>query len=266
MSDRTGPWRRFLALSNDDPRKAVGVTFLVALVAALVVSSASVLLKPAQEAHLERERQARFEAMIDALPAMRELMLEAGVDTLDTRVVRLSTGEFDPNVDPAAFDPGKAAQDPATSLELPAEIDLAGLKRIATHAQVHLLERDGELHLVVLPVSGTGYQSLIRAYIALHSDLRTVAALTITDQGETPGLGSRIEEPDWQALWAGKRIAGEDGRIVIRVAKGPASGPHEVDGISGATRTGNAITNMLAFWLGEHGFGPFLDRQKRKEP
>lgn len=264
MADRPGPWRRFLALPNGDPRKAVGVTLLVALVSALVVSSASVLLKPLQQAHIERDRQARLEAMIDTLPAMRELMVEAGIDTLETRIVDLASGRFDLAIDPATFDPAAAAAAPAASVALPPEADLAGLKRIATHAPVYLLQRDGALHLIVLPISGLGYQSTIRGSLALEPDLTTVAALTITEQGETPGLGARIEEPAWQALWAGKEIADPDGRIVIRVAQGPAAGPYEVDGISGATRTGNGVTNMLAFWLGPQGFGPFLDRLKRE--
>ncbi|WP_347311967.1 NADH:ubiquinone reductase (Na(+)-transporting) subunit C [Defluviimonas sp. SAOS-178_SWC] len=264
MSDRPGPWRRFLALSNDDPRKAIGVTLLVALASALVVSSASVLLKPLQQAHVERDRQARLDAMLDALPAMRELMIEAGIDSLETRIVDLASGRFDTTIDAASFDPAAAAADPATSIALSSEADVASLKRIATHAPVYLLERDGDLHLIVLPVSALGYQSLIRGSLALEPDLTTVAALTITEQGETPGLGARIEEPAWQALWAGKKIADADGRILIRVAQGPAEGPYEVDGISGATRTGNGVTNMLTFWLGPEGFGPFLDRLKRE--
>ncbi len=264
MSDRPGPWRRFLALSNDDPRKAVGVTLLVALVSALTVSSVSILLKPLQQAHIERDRQARLDAMLDALPAMRELMIEAGIDTLETRIVDLASGQFDPAIDPASFDPVAAATDPASSISLSPDADVAGLKRIATHAPVYLLQRDGALHLIVLPISGLGYQSLIRGYLALEPDLTTVAALTITEQADTPGLGARIEEPGWQALWAGKEVADPDGRILIKVVQGPASGPYEVDGISGATRTGNGVTNMLTFWLGPLGFGPFLDRLKRE--
>ncbi len=57
----------------------------------------------------------------------------------------------------------------------------------------------------------------------------------------------------------------EAGRIRIGVAKGrvepgSASAAFEVDGISGATRTGDGVTNMLRFWLGDYGFGPFLER------
>ena len=33
---------------------------------------------------------------------------------------------------------------------------------------------------------------------------------------------------------------------------------HRVDGVSGATLTGNGVTNLIRYWLGDHGYGPFL--------
>lgn len=260
MADSPVPWWRLLAMQNDDPRKAIGMTVVVAFAAALGVSTAATVLKPYQQVHVERERQARLDAMLNTLPGLRDLMVAAGIEALETRIVDLQSGEYDPTVDPSAFDPVAAANDPATSRDLPPDADPAGLKRIATHAPVYLLEREGKLHLIVLPVSGTGYQSMIHAYLALEPDLRTVAALTIIEQAETPGIGARIAEPDWQSRWPGREIADEAGRIMIRVVQDGAEGPYEVDGISGATRTGNGITAMLTFWLGDQGFGPFLDR------
>lgn len=264
MSSPLAHWRAFLARPNDDRIKIFGIAVLVALISAIVVSVTSVTLQPLQDAHLEAERQARMAAMLDTLPGMRDLMEEVGVDALETRIVSLSDGTFAPEIDPASYDMRAAAEAPDTSIALPPEADVAGLKRRANFAPVHLLERDGELMLIVLPVEGTGYQSTIRAMLALQPDLTTIAALTITEQGETPGLGARIEEPDWQALWPGKEIADESGEIEIEVVRGEASGPYQVDGISGATRTGNGITDMLHFWLGDYGYGPFLDRLERE--
>jgi Na+-transporting NADH:ubiquinone oxidoreductase subunit C len=111
-----------------------------------------------------------------------------------------------------------------------------------------------------VPVRGTAYQSTLKGYLALKADLNTVAALTFYEQAETPGLGARIEEDAWQALWPGKKVADADGVIRIEVVKGAGKGVHEVDGISGATRTGTGVTNLLQFWLGPDGYGPYLDR------
>jgi Na+-transporting NADH:ubiquinone oxidoreductase subunit C len=36
-----------------------------------------------------------------------------------------------------------------------------------------------------------------------------------------------------------------------------------VDGLSGATLTSNGVTNLLHFWLGENGFGPYLAEHRK---
>ena len=264
MANPISLWRGFLARRNDDRVKVFGVALLTALASAVLVSVASVTLQPLQDAHLAAERNARMAAMLDTLPGLRDLMEELGVDALETRLVDLETGVFVDTEDSASFDLPSAETDPALSTEIPSESDIARLGRRATLAPVHLLQRDGEVLLIVLPVSGKGYQSTIRATLALNADLRTVAALTITEQGETPGLGARIETPEWQSLWAGKTLIDESGAIVIEVVRGSASEAYQVDAISGATMTSNGVANMLRYWLGDHGYGPLLDRLARE--
>lgn len=264
MADPLSLWRRFLARPNDDRLKIFGVAALVSLVCAVTLSTTSILLRPYQEAHLEAERRAQMEAMLDRLPGLRDLMEETGVDGLTTRLVDLATGAFLPGMDPAEFDARAAATDPEQSVAIPAAADIAGLRTRTPVAPVHFLERDGALHLIVLPVSGTGYQSTIHAMLALEADLTTIAALTVLEQGETPGLGSRIADPAWQALWPGKLAFGDTGQVAISVAQGPGTGPYEVDGLTGATRTATGVSNMLHYWLGDHGFSPLLDRLRRE--
>ena len=36
--------------------------------------------------------------------------------------------------------------------------------------------------------------------------------------------------------------------------------PYAVDGLSGATMTSRGVTNLVRFWLGPEGFGPYLTR------
>ena len=33
---------------------------------------------------------------------------------------------------------------------------------------------------------------------------------------------------------------------------------YQVDGLSGATMTSRGVTNLLRYWLGEDGFGPYI--------
>lgn len=261
MAD-TGPlalWRRFLARDNTDRIKTLGIAFLVALGCGLAVSTAAVTLRPLIAANIDAERQATMAAMLADLPGIGEILADVGAEAVETVLVELATGEVATGFDAAAYDPIAAASDPELSTELSRAEDFAGLGRRENVATVYLVRRDGELALVVLPVRAAGYGSTIKAYLALEPDLNTVAALAVYEQGETPGLGGRIAEPEWQALWAGKQVA-RDGEIVIEVVRGEASGPYQVAGISGASVTGYAVTDMIQFWLGPSGYGPFLER------
>ena len=47
---------------------------------------------------------------------------------------------------------------------------------------------------------------------------------------------------------------------------GPAAAdPYSVDGLSGATITSNGVTKLVNFWLGEHGYKPFLTKFRAGE-
>ena len=230
-------WRGFLRLPNDSPAKTVGVALLVALICSLVVSVTAVTLRPLQDANRLRESAASMMDMLEGL----------GAGAPEARLVALSTGDY-------------VYRDPGTSTELPAERDGAGLGSREDVATVFELREGGKLRLLILPVRGAGYQSMLKGYLALKADLSSIAALTFYEQDETPGMGARIEEDSWRALWPGKQVADAEGVIRIEVVKGAGAGLHEVDGISGATRTGNGVTSLLRFWLGPDGYGPYLDR------
>src|SRR5690606_15366893 len=101
------------------------------------------------------------------------------------------------------------------------------------------------------------------AMVAIGEDMNTVAALAIMSHSETPGLGGRIKEAAWRQQFTGKPIADENGTPRLAVARGAATTEFEVDAITGATRTNNAVTQMLQFWLGPHGYGPVLDAIRR---
>jgi Na+-transporting NADH:ubiquinone oxidoreductase subunit C len=145
-----------------------------------------------------------------------------------------------------------------------AEIELRQVPLASGPVEVRLLRRDGQLAALVLPVAGTGYQSVLRGFLILQADLSSIAALTIYDQAETPGVGSRVTDPAWLARFRGKRVFDAQGRAALAIVPGGAAGPHQVDGISGATRTTNGVRAALDTALGPQGFGPWL--ASLKEP
>lgn len=258
-------WQRLLALPNESRVKTVAVAVLVSAVSAVVVAGTAVTLRPLQEANRAAERQARLDAMIAELPGMADIVTASGADSLETVIVDLRSGTVAEDLDPAGFDLRATAQDPATSTALAAVDDIAGIGRRPDFSRIYLVRVGEALRLLILPVYATGYQSTIHAYLALEGDLNTVAALSIVEQAETPGLGARVQDRKWLDLWPGKKIANEQGRVLISVVRGSGQTIYEVDGITGATRTSNAVTNMIRFWLGEHGYGPVLERFRRGE-
>ena len=71
--------------------------------------------------------------------------------------------------------------------------------------------------------------------------------VTFFDHKETPGLGGECSKPWFQKNWVGKKIAVNAEPVMIKVVKGKAEpdDPHAVDGMAGATITGNGIQKFV---------------------
>jgi Na+-transporting NADH:ubiquinone oxidoreductase subunit C len=193
--------------------------------------------------------------MMASLPGLADLIQSIGAEAIDTLIVDLTTDTLAEGIDPVAFD-GTSP----TATPLPPEQDLAGLGERPDILRLYALRSDGALQLVILPIMGAGYTSTIQGYLALEGDLVTVAGLTITEQGETPGLGANIATPAWQAKWPGTSLVNDEGELAIDIVQAGASRPWQVDGITGATRTGAGMESMIRFWVGPQGFGPVLEK------
>lgn len=111
----------------------------------------------------------------------------------------------------------------------------------------------------VIPVNGYGLWDAIYGYIAIKPDGDTVIGIAWYEQKETPGLGANIADAPWQEEFPGKKIFQEtpDGStdfktapIGITVVKGKVNevlgespkAKSAVDGMPGATLTGNGVT------------------------
>ncbi len=117
----------------------------------------------------------------------------------------------------------------------------------------------------IVSVRGSGLWDEIWGSIALEDDFNTIAGASFDHKGETPGLGAEItDNPAFPASFVGKTIYDAQGNLVsVRVKKGKATDPnHEVDGISGATLTGNGVTDMLA--NGFKYYEPYFNKLKSK--
>jgi len=248
------------------------IALAVCLVCSIVVSTSAVLLAPAQDANRLLDLRRNMLTAAGMLPegaSAAEVM--QSFSRLEQRLVDLSNGRFAvPGQEGAPlleeYELQRVLRDPALSRGLPVGQDIAGLRRQERYAPVYLLRERGRLQRVVLPVRGYGLWSTLHGFLALQGDLDTVAGLGFYQHGETPGLGGEVDNPRWKALWAGKRIyaAGQIGEQALRgVDKGRVRSAdprpqYRVDGLSGATLTSRGVDNMLRYWLGQEGFGPFL--------
>ena len=127
---------------------------------------------------------------------------------------------------------------------------------------VWVYEKGGEKFYVVT-VYGKGLWDKIWGTVALKSDLNTIVGVSFDHKGETPGLGAEIKDsPAFKSQFEGRKIYNDAGEYKYNIVRkgGAKDKTHEVDSISGATITGDGVTDM--FVEGLSNYKPVLDAAK----
>lgn len=254
-----------MSSQKESTARTLVVALLVCLVCSVFVAGAAVALRPTQLENRQLDKQ----RSILAIAGLGEVGMSANqVKTLYSerivaRLVDLETGKFSDEFDPNSFDPLVAAKDSKLSQALPSEEDIASIKRRERYSVVYIVEENDSIDTLIMPIRGYGLWSTLYGFIAVKGDLNTVEGLGFYQHGETPGLGGEVDNPKWRSQWQGKELFNDDGKLAIQVVKGgvdPQSprADHQVDALAGATLTSNGVNNLLRFWLGEDGFGPFI--------
>lgn len=116
--------------------------------------------------------------------------------------------------------------------------------------------------LYIIYARGKGLWDEIWGCIALEDDLNTIAGVSFDHTAETPGLGAEIKDnKSWVKQFIGKKLYNEETYTALNIRKGGAKDPvYEVDGISGATITGDGVTAMLEESI--QFYEPFLKSKK----
>lgn len=270
-------------MQRDSFTGTIIVALVLCVVCSVVVSSAAVLLRPFQDNNKQLDRQ-------------RNVLLAAGkfFEEQDINVAELSAAEIEEifsdetkvkqafiNLDTGepvdteatgisadGYDPKKAAKSPELSEIVDAKGGpTMGISRREKYTFVYQIMSDGKVALHVLPIYGKGLWSTLYGFLALDSDTRTVRGITFYEHKETPGLGGEVDNPAWKALWPGKVVVNEQGEVDFEVIKGQVNtdapdASHKVDGLSGATITSRGVSNMVQYWIGSDGFGPYLEKYR----
>ncbi|MHC4956050.1 MAG: Na(+)-translocating NADH-quinone reductase subunit C [Planctomycetota bacterium] len=255
-------------MARETTSKTVLVALALAVVCSLLVSTAAVVLRPMQEENKLLEKQKNI--LMAAGLYDEKVPIADAFEAFEPKIVNLETGAYVPatEVDPQAYDQREAAGDPARSVAIGAEEDVARIGRRAKYALIYLVKTDGQLDQLVLPIVGKGLWSTMYGFLSLDKDGETVRGVTFYEHGETAGLGGEVSNPLWNAKWVGKKIYGDANKVAFAVIKGQvvdgsADAIHHVDGLSGSTLTSDGVTNLMHYWLGEQGFGPFLERIRK---
>ncbi|MFN3919411.1 MAG: Na(+)-translocating NADH-quinone reductase subunit C [Methylohalobius sp.] len=252
--------------------KAFAMVLGVSFGCSLVVTSAAVLLKERQERNLRLDKiehlleLAQIPSGEDPLSAYQTHIEPWLIDLAQARPVDPSQVGID---DLAAFSIASAARDPGLSQPIPKERDLAAIKRRPRYMPVYFVKGEQGFTRLILPIYGRGLWSTLYGYLALESDLTTIAGITFYEHRETPGLGGEVDNPRWKALWRGKLAFDAQGQVAIEVIKGTVDlnrpeAIHQVDGLSGATLTTRGVDRLVRYWLGPDGYGPFLEQLRRQ--
>lgn len=244
----------------------IGFATAVCLVCSIVVSTSAVALRERQDRNKVLDRQKKVLVVAGLLeegqPATAEKVESLFAENIQIRAVDLASGDYNENVDVATFDQRKATNDPAQSRVAPA--NNAGVRRLPETALVYQTVADDEVGMLILPVEGKGLWSTLYGFVALAPDTTTIDGITFYEHGETPGLGGEVDNPAWKAKWQGRLALDTDFEPAITVIKGAAGpvaeDPYQVDGLSGATLTARGVSHLVRFWLGDDGFGLYLEK------
>jgi len=210
---------------RDSISNTLTVAIGLSLICSVLVASAAIVLKPRQLKNQEEYRQ---------------------------RIILEVAGLMEPDGDIASLFATIQAD----------TVDIASGESVEIY-----LEKDGDaIQQIILPISGPGLWSTMRGYLALAPDGNTVKGIRFYEHAETPGLGDQIDKADWRNLWVGKHLYDDDNTPRIEVVRGFAlrdatntNLKYQIDGLSGATLTGNGVSRLVQHWIGPEGFGPYLE-------
>ena len=111
----------------------------------------------------------------------------------------------------------------------------------------------------IIPLRGNGLWNAIWGYMALKEDINTIKGVSFGHQAETAGLGAEITQDWFTNSFVDEKILNDNGDFVgVYVTKtnndpeNTDKNDNEVDAISGATITGDGVSDMIKERLGKY--------------
>jgi NADH:ubiquinone oxidoreductase, Na(+)-translocating, C subunit len=257
---------------SEKKQSALGIlkfATIVCLFCSLFVSTAAVSLRGFQKQNAENEKKVnilRAAGLAGAEERLSTKQINEKFAQIIPLVIDLKTGEPARDKNPLTYNMYSAAQSDNEGHAL--TDDPAGIKRIAKEGLAYVVADGDQISRLVLPIQGYGLWSTMYGFTALSFKDKqpTLTGITFYQHAETPGLGARITEPEWQEKWADIVPYDDNGNPHIDLVKvRNHEAKNQVDAIAGATLTSNGVEHMMNFWLGEQGYKPLVDHIRNGE-
>lgn len=233
---------------------------IMVIVAAALLSTAAMLLKPFQERNVAIDKMGGILASakipdVDASNAMtlfNKYVKEEIVINQDGDVVE-------------SYTDGKMEDGKAFKIDMKKELYKKSQGE-PYELPLYVIE-EGNKKLYIIPFRGVGLWGPIWGNMALNDDLNTVVGVTFDHKGETPGLGAEIIADFFTEQFIGKKIFNDQNEFMsIMVVKGGAEKLpesqriHGVDAITGGTITCNGVNDMIKDIL--ESYLPYLQKNR----
>ena len=255
-----------MAFKKDTVVGTMVFTFILCLLCSFMITGTAELLKERKLAKKRDELQRYVLMAADIDMSGDKDFREIFAQSVTPMLVELDTGKVTTDGNLMDFDDRMAAINPETSIK--PKKDTARIKSRANQVRAFkVVDDQGELLSMVMPVYGKGLWSMIYGFVAVKSDLNTIENVVFYEHGETPGIGDFLNDPEWTDKFRNKQLYDDKGKVAIKVVKGGAKegDVHGIDAISGATMTGRGVQRSIQFWFGNEGFETFFNKLKASE-
>ena len=234
----------------------IGFVLVLCVLIGGLLAGTSIVLGPAQQKSLELDTKSQILRAVRSIVDVPE-KADAVLDTYNKRISSIVVNYNGEVVTDAV----------AENVNVAAEYGKDLKERL--YPVFRLVDENDKdrVQAYILPVYGNGLWDKIWGYVALDQTMETIVGTSFDHKAETPGLGQRIATPEIQDRYVGKKIFDEEGKLVsVMMMKGEHGGgessiayyandPHRVDGMSGATLTGNGLNAMLkTYFTGYRNF------------
>jgi Na+-transporting NADH:ubiquinone oxidoreductase subunit C len=201
---------------------------------AFVLSFTSESLKDLQNANVKKEKMQNILSSV-GINVSRDESEDLYMDYISEELSLKSDGTIDDDIE--AFDINLA-------LEVKKDSD-------TQRFPLYIANVENE-KFYVIPLRGAGLWAEIWGYIALKEDINTIKGVSFDHKSETAGLGAEITEDWFIDSFTDEKINDSQGNFVGVYLTKSNNDPrnedkmdNEVDAISGATITGDGVSDMI---------------------